>query len=82
MSVDGIIIAIFIIVVIIMISQYIDSITPKLKDILSISNTIPCYKIVVYRNGKRLRYEAWISYINNSVKYTEFNNGVLYIRIS
>lgn len=82
MSVDVIIIAIFIIVVIMMISQYIDSITPKLKDILSISNTIPCDKIVVYRNGKLLRNYVWIAYINNTVQYTEFKDGILYISIN
>lgn len=72
----------FIIVAIILIAQYFDNNTPKLIDILTIASTIPCYEIVVYRNGKRLRYEAWISYINNSVKYTEFNDGVLYVTIS
>lgn len=75
------IMATFIIVAIILIAQYFDNTIPKLIDILTIACTIPCYEIVVYRNGKRLNYVSWIKYINNSIKYVKFNKGVLYITI-
>lgn len=72
----------FVMTALILLFNYIDSCFPKLKDILVIACTKPCYQIIVYKNGKRLKYEAWIRYLNHSVEYSEFKDGVLYIRIS
>lgn len=79
---DSFIIATFIMTALILLFKYIDGCSPHLKDILVIACTIPCYQIIVYKNGKRLKYESWIKNLNNSVEYTEFTDGILYITIS
>lgn len=72
----------FIVETIIMIIQIINTSVLTLANLLAIVGSIPCYEVRVYRNGKRLKYEAWITYANNSVKYYELKDSVLYITIS
>lgn len=72
----------FIAEAIIIINQIIHTFILTLVDVLSIAGLIPCYEVRVYRNGKRLKYEAWITYAKNSVKYYELKDGILYITIS
>lgn len=72
----------FIIVSAMMLIQIINTSVPTLADILVIADSIHCHEVRVYRNGKRLKYEAWITYATNSVQYYEVTDGILYIRIS
>ena len=78
---EGLIIATFVIVVLIMISQYLDSFSPKLIEVLAVLNILPYYEVRVYRNGKRLKPKEWLEYLTHSVHYSEFKDGVLYITI-
>lgn len=78
---DVLIMATFIIVAIIMIRQCIDSLVPKLCDVLQLMNIVPCYEIKAYKNGKRIHTNELIQYINSPVKVFELKNGVLYIEI-
>lgn len=72
----------FITTSILLIIHIIENSTPKLADILSLANTYPCYEIKIYKNGRQLKYEAWIKYINSYVDDYELKDGVLYIQIS
>lgn len=78
---EGLIMATFIMVAIAMISQYIDSNTPKVSDVLQLMNVLPCYEIKAYRGGRRLKTRELIDYINSPVKAHELKDGVLYIEI-
>lgn len=78
---EGLIIATFVIVVLIMIAQYLDSLSPKFIEVLAVLNILPCYEVRVYRYGKRLKRNEWLEYLTNSVHYIEFKDGVLYISI-
>lgn len=78
---EVLIIATFVIEVLIMIYQYLDSFSPKLIEVLAVLNILPYYEVRVYRNGKRLKRNEWLEYLTNSVHYSEFKDGVLYIRI-
>nr|DAG33429.1 MAG TPA: hypothetical protein [Bacteriophage sp.] len=78
---EGLTIATFVIVVVLMISQYLDTSTPKLSDVLALLNIQPCYEVKVYRNGKRLRRNEYMVYLTSSVHYIEFKDGILYIQI-
>lgn len=78
---EGMVIATFIMSTIMMISQYIDSEVPKVRDILQLMNIMPCYEIKAFKNGKRLRTNDLIEYINSPVKAHELKNGILYIEI-
>ena len=71
----------FIIVSIIMISQCIDSLVPKVCNVVQLMNILPCFEIKAYKNGKRLYNYELIQYINSPVKGFELKNGVLYIEI-
>ena len=51
---DVLIIATFIMVTIIAITQYIDSNVPKLCNVLELMKILPCYEIKAFKNGKRL----------------------------
>lgn len=73
--------ATFVMVAIIMISQYIDSEVPRVCDVLQLMNTLPCYEIKAYRNGKRIKTSELIQYTNSLVKGHEFKEGILYIEI-
>lgn len=72
----------FIITTIMMVTYIVESMTPKLSNMLILASTFHCDRIKVYQNGKLLRNSAWIKYINHSVTYYELKDGILYIRIS
>lgn len=78
---EGLIIAIFVIVVLMMIAQYLDSFSPKLNEVLAVLNILPYYEVRVYRHGKRLKRNEWLEYLTSSVHHSEFKNGILYISI-
>lgn len=71
----------FIMVSIMMISQYIDSSVPKVCDVLQLMNILPCYEIKAYKNGKRMKTSELIQHINSPVKAHEMKEGILYIEI-
>ena len=78
---EGIAIATFIMITIMMISQYIDSEIPTVADVLQLMNILPCYEIKAYKDGKRLKTHELIGYINRHVKGYQLKNGILYIVI-
>lgn len=78
---EVLVIATFVIVTIIMISQYIDSEVPKVCDVLQIMNILPCYEIKAFRNGKRINTSELIQHINSPVKVHRMKEGILYIEI-
>lgn len=71
----------FIMVSIMMISQYIDSEVPRVCDVLQLMNILPCYEIKAYKNGKRINTSELIQHINSPVKAHEMKEGILYIEI-
>ena len=77
----GLVIATFIMVAIIMISQYIDCEVPRVCDVLLLMNILPCYEIKAYRDEKRLTASELIVYINKPVKAYQMKEGILYIEI-
>lgn len=78
---EVLVIVTFVMVAIIMISQYIDSEVPKLCDVLQLMNILPCYEIKAYKNGKRLRTIELLQHINSPVKAHQIKEGILYIEI-
>lgn len=78
---EVLVIVTFVMVAIIMISQYIDSEVPKLCDVLQLMNILPCYEIKAFKNGKRLRTSELIQHINSPVKAHQIKGGILYIEI-
>ena len=71
----------FIMVTIMMISQYIDSSVPKVCDVLQLMNSLPCYEIKAYKNGKLIKTSELIQCIKSPVKAHEMTDGILYIEI-
>lgn len=71
----------FIMVTIMMISQYIDSEVPRVCDVLQLMYVLPCYEVKAYRNGKRIKTSELIQHINSPVKAHEMKEGILYIEI-
>lgn len=71
----------FVMCVIIMISQYIDSEVPKVCDVLQLMYVLPCYEVKAYKNGKRIKTSELIQHINSPVKAHEMKEGILYIEI-
>lgn len=71
----------FIMLSIMMISQYIDSSVPKVCDVLQLMNILPCYEIKAFKNGKRMKTSELIQHINSPVKAHEMKEGILYIEI-
>lgn len=71
----------FIMVTIIMISQYINSEVPRVCDILQLMYVIPCYGVKVLKNGKCIKTSELIQHINSPVKAYERKEGILYIEI-
>lgn len=71
----------FVMVAIIMISQYIDSEVPRVCDVLQLMYILPCYEVRAYKNGKRIKTSELIQHINSPVKAHEMNDGILYIEI-
>lgn len=78
---EAAVIVTFIIATIILISQYIGANTPKVSDVLQIMNILPCYEIKAYKNGKRLRTNEFVKYINSPVKDYMLKEGILYMEI-
>ena len=78
---NAIVMVTFIMVTIMMISQYIDSEVPRVCDVLQLMNVLPCDEIKAYRNGMRLRTSEVIQHINSRVKAHEMKDGILYIEI-
>ena len=72
----------FIITSLMMIIHIVENSAPTLAELLNIANTIPCYYVKVYRNGKLLKYGKWVKYLYHSVNYYELKDGILYIQIS
>lgn len=71
----------FIMVTIMMISQYIDSEVPRVCDVLQLMYVLPCYEVKAYKNGKRIKTSELIQHINSPVKAHEMKEGILYIEI-
>ena len=78
---EGMAMATFVMVAIIMISQYINNNTPRLCDVIQIMNVLRCHEVRVYKNGRRIRTSELIEYINSPVKAHEKRDGILYIVI-
>lgn len=78
---NALVMATFVMVAIMMISQYIDSEVPRVCDVLQLMNILPCYEIKVFKNRKRIKTSELIQYINSPVKAHEMKGGVLYIEI-
>lgn len=71
----------FVMVAIIMISQYIDSEVPRVCDVLQLMYVLPCYEVKAYKNGKRIKTSELTQLINRPVKAHEMKEGILYIEI-
>ena len=78
---EGMILATLIICTIMMISDYIESETPRVCDVLLLMNVLPCYEIKAYKNGKRLSTHDLVKYINSHVKAYKLKEGIVYIEI-
>lgn len=78
---EGIVMATFVMITIIMISQYINDHVPKVIDVLQLINVLPCYEIKAYRDGKHLKTSELIQQINRPVKAYQMREGILYIDI-
>lgn len=77
----ALVMATFVMLAIMMISQYIDSEVPKVCDVLQLMYVLPCYEVKAYRNGKRIKTSELIQHINSPVKAHEMKDGILYIEI-
>lgn len=73
--------ATFVMITIIMISQYINENVPKVIDVLQLMNVLPCYEVKAYRDGKHLKTSELIQQINRPVKAYQMTEGILYIEI-
>lgn len=78
---EVIVIVTFVMVAIIMISQYIDSEVPRVCEVLQLMYILPCYEIKAYKNGKCIKTSELIHHINSPVKAHEIKDGILYIEI-
>lgn len=78
---EVLVIATFVMVAIMMISQYIDSELPKVRDVLQVMNILPCYEIKAYKNGKRIKTSELIQHVNSPVRAHQMKDGILYIEI-
>lgn len=78
---EGMVMATFVMITIIMISQYINDNVPKVIDVLQLMNVLPCYEVKAYRDGKHLKTSELIQQINRPVKAYEMREGILYIEI-
>lgn len=78
---NALIMVTFIMISIMMISQYIDSSLPKVCDVLQLMYVLPCYEVKAYKNGKRIKTSELIQHINSPVKAHEMKEGILYIEI-
>ena len=78
---EGMVMVTFVMITIIMISQYINDHEPKVIDVLQLMNVLPCYEVKAYRDGKRIKTSELIQHINSPVKGHEMKEGILYIEI-
>lgn len=78
---EVLVIVTFIMVTIIMISQYINSEVTRVCNVLQLTNILPCYEIKAYKNGKRIKTSELIQYLNSAVKAYGMKEGFLYIEI-
>lgn len=78
---EGMVMATFVMITIIMISQYINDHIPKVIDVLQLMNVLPCYEVKAYRDGKHLKTSVLIQQINRPVKAYQMREGILYIEI-
>lgn len=78
---EALVIGTFVIVSIILISQYIDTEVPRVCDVLQLMNILPCYEIKAFKNGKRINTSELIQNVNSPVKAHEMKEGILYIEI-
>lgn len=78
---EGMVIATLIMCTIMMISEYIDSEVPRVCDVLQLMNILPCYEIKAFKNGKRLRTNDLVEYLNSPVKAYKLKEGIFYIEI-
>ena len=78
---EGLVIGTFVMVAIIMISQYIDSEVPRVRDVLQLMYVLPCYEVRAFKNGKRIKASELTEHINSPVKAHKMNEGILYIEI-
>lgn len=78
---EGMVMATFVMITIIMISQYINDHVPKVIEVLQLMNVLPCYEVKAYRDGKRLKTSELIHHINRPVKAYQMRDGILYIEI-
>lgn len=78
---EGIVITTFVMVAIMMISQYIDSEVPRVYEVLQLMNVLPCYEIKAFRNGERIKTRELIQHINSRVKAYKMKDSILYIEI-
>lgn len=78
---EGIVMATFVMITIIMISQYINDNVPKVIDVLQLMNVLPCYEVKAYKDGKHLKTSELIQQINRPVKEYQMKEGILYIEI-
>lgn len=78
---EGIVMATFVMITIIMISQYINENVPKVIDVIQLMNVLPCYEVKAYRGGRRIKTSELIQHINSHVKAHEMKDGILYIEI-
>ena len=78
---EGIVMVTFVMITIIMISQYINDHVPKVIDVIQLMNVLPCYEVKAYRDGKHLKTSELIQQINRPVKAYQMREGILYIEI-
>lgn len=78
---EVLVIVTFVMVAIIMISQYIDSEVPRVCDVLQLMYVLPCYEVRAFKNGKCIKTSELIQHINSPVKAHEMKEGILYIEI-
>lgn len=78
---NALIMTTFVMVTIIMISQYIESEVPRVCDVLQLMYVLPCYEVRALKNGKRIKTSELIQHINSPVKAHEMKEGILYIEI-
>lgn len=78
---EGMVMVTFVMITIIMISQYINEHVPKVIDVLQLMNVLPCYEVKAYRDGKHLKTSELIQQINRPVKAYQMREGILYIEI-
>ena len=78
---EGMVMVTFVIITIIMISQYINDHVPKVIDVLQLMTVLPCYEVKAYRDGKHLKTSELIQQINRPVKAYQMREGILYIEI-